>query len=424
MNLTRRDFIQHAGTGVLCTAAAGAMPLHWAEASSLSRQATPSLIVIYLRGGADMLSAIVPYADQQYPGLRPSLALSKPEAKNDRAVLPLDGQFGFNPQMRDLHSLYTKGMCVPILNVGSPHPTRSHFDAQDFMERGAPGQRHVMTGWLNRYLMDTKTSRDSSLRALALQPLLPRSLRGEYPVLARPDQKSSFAMDVYGRLYPKQSSSTRSTTQSAAAQNKQQIEEYGAKTISQLRELNAILDQPTPGKVNYPDHPFGRQMRDLAKVIKANRGLEVSALDYNGWDHHINEGPIDGQMGKMLHALSSGISAFVEDMGTHMNHVLVLVMSEFGRTVKENGNQGTDHGHGGFMIAIGGRVQGGKVYGQWLGLNANQLYQGRDLPVTTDFRVVFAEVLQAMFRYDGLAKGLFPQYASNPSPLQFLRSAG
>jgi uncharacterized protein (DUF1501 family) len=188
-----------------------------------------------------------------------------------------------------------------------------------------------------------------------------------------------------------------------------------------LAELNAILDQPQQGTAKYPQSTFGRQLRDIAKVIKANRGLEVTALDYGGWDHHINEGPIDGQLGKNLADVSASVGAFVNDLGpAAMEHVLILIMSEFGRTVKENGNRGTDHGHGGFMLAVGGRLNGKKVYGKWTGLEDNQLYQSRDLPVHTDFRDVFAETLKGVFKFDAIKAGLFPRYRPQTPPLDFI----
>lgn len=424
MQPTRRQFMKQAGTVTLGAAALSAMPASLRAASPVATAAgrKPTLVAVYLRGGADALSTIIPFSDATYATLRPTLAIAAPDANAEHKALALDNRFAFNPNLKALHTLYDKKLCAPIVAVGSPHPTRSHFDAQDFMERAAPGLRYVTTGWLNRYLSDTATSRDASLRAFSLQPLLPRSLRGEYPVLAVPEQGATEAMDVFEKVYGDEMTKRRPVRDVMGRSAAQTIQRFGTQTIVQLRELQAIIDASKTA-VEYPDHSFGRQMRDIAAVIKADKGLEVAALDYRGWDHHYNEGPIDGTLGTMLGNLSAAIGAFTEDLGPRMDQVLVLVMSEFGRTVRENGNQGTDHGHGGFMLAVGGMVEGGKVYGNFTSLADNELYEKRDLPVHTDFRTVFAETLQQVFSYNAIKEGLFPDYTPDSQPLNFLRQA-
>jgi uncharacterized protein (DUF1501 family) len=380
------------------------------------------LVVVYLRGGADALSIVVPYRDPDYPRHRPSLALAAP-GSSESSVLPLNEEFGFNPNLKELHALYEQGLCVPLITVGSTHQTRSHFDAQDFMERGAPGLKNLSTGWLNRYLQETKTGKDANLRALSLQPLLPRSLRGAYPVLARPDQKADQAMALYAQLYMQQPMRAAKSV-SAQYGTKLAVQEFGARTIEQLSELNGVLDRPTSSPAAYPATTFGRQMRDIAKVIKAGRGLEVTALDYGGWDHHIDVGPVRGQLGKKLADVSAALGAFVGDLGSQLiKTTLVLVMSEFGRTVKENDNQGTDHGHGGFMLVIGGNLRGKQVHGRWTGLDEERLYERRDLPVHTDFRLVMAEVLRGHFGFDAGKARLFPGFSYTQEGLGFFHSA-
>jgi uncharacterized protein (DUF1501 family) len=410
---TRRDFLQQAGAAAL---AASALP--GAALAGPPAPQPPTLIAVYLRGGADPLSAVVPFADKDYPRHRPSLALATAD------VLPLDDRFGFNRHLKELHALYQKGQCVPVVAVGSPDPTRSHFDAQDFMERGAPGLKTVGTGWLNRYLQATRSAKEANLRAVSLQPLLPRSLRGAYPVLARPERDAELAMALYAQQYlqKKPRAGANLPSLSAGQQTRQAIQEFGARTIEQLWELSEVLEHGPPPAAKYPQTGFGRQMRDIARLIKARRGLEVTALDYGAWDHHINEGPLDGQMARQLADVSGSIGAFADDLGSHLFQN-VLVMSEFGRTVKENNNRGTDHGHGGFMLAVGGKLNGRQVYGRWTGLDEPQLYEGRDLPAHTDFRVVFAEVLQGHFGFDGIKAGLFPKYTPHAPPLHFLRDA-
>jgi uncharacterized protein (DUF1501 family) len=418
---TRRELLEQAGMTLAAGSTIGLVGRRTAQAAPIKR-VTPTLVVVYLRGGADALSVVVPYRDKDYARHRPSLALSAPGA-SESSVLALNDDFGFNPNLNELHALYEQGRCVPLVMVGSTHDTRSHFDAQDFMERGAPGMKSVATGWLNRYLQATKSSKDANLRAVSLQPLLPRSLRGAYPVLARPDQKANQAMALYSQLYMQQP--TRAA-KSASAQfgTKLAVQEFGARTIEQLAELNAVLEQPGLTRAEYPATTFGRQMRDIAKIIKARRGLEVTALDYGGWDHHIDVGPVSGQLGRKLADVSASLEALVEDLGSELlKTTLVLVMSEFGRRVQENGNQGTDHGHGGFMLAIGGNLQGKQVYGRWTGLDEEQLYERRDLPVHTDFRLVMAEALSAHFGFDTVKARLFPDFSPAGDPLGFLRCA-
>lgn len=426
MSSTRREFMKATGWCALGAAAGTSGVTQNADAAPAKTapvKTSPTVIAVYLRGGADALSAIVPFTDRDYAKVRPSLALSGPDSKSARSVLPLDANFGFNPNMKELHALYEKGMCAPITCVGSPHDTRSHFDAQDFMERGAPGQKFISTGWLNRYLQHTRTSKDANLRAVSLQSLLPRSLRGDYPVLAKPDQNAELAMNLYYRLYPQKKfkPGEKPPSENLGQRTRKEIEEFGAKTIEQLFELTSVLETAPASTARYPTSGFARQMRDLAKLIKADRGFEVSAIDYGGWDHHINEGPVAGAMGRMLGDVSATLGAFVEDIGPlRAQTTLVLVMSEFGRTVHENGNQGTDHGHGGFMLAVGGKVSGHRVFGRWTGLSEDKLYEKRDLPVHTDFRVVFAETLKGMFGFDGIKLKLFPEYSADSPPLGFL----
>lgn len=425
MATTRRNFLRTTGAGVLATTALGATQSFNANGALRDQNGKdkPTLIVVYLRGGADPLGTIVPYTDKYLPEVRPNLHIPGPKSGSSNRVLPLDDLFGFNPNMKALHKLYKQKMCAPIVSVGSPHPTRSHFDAQDFMERAAPGLRSVNKGWLNRYLNETSSKDDANLRAFSLQPLLPRSMRGDFSVLARPDQKADLAMAMYSHLYPDNKSMRLRKDANEGAQTQKMIRNFGTRTIQQLSELNEVLEKASPSKAPYPETRFGRQMRDIATTIKANRGLEVTALDYMGWDHHIDEGPIDGQLGKALGDASDSIGALTTDLGPkRMKNVLVLVMSEFGRTVRENGNKGSDHGHGGFMIAVGGSVNGGKVYGKWTDLEKDKLYEQRDLRVHTDFRLVFAETLLDLYGFDGMKLGMFPEYKPDSGPLDFLKA--
>ncbi len=446
MEISRRKFIGQSGALMLGAAALNTTNpgTLLAETGRAASPRKPTLVVVYLRGGADALNTIIPYKEKLYHAVRPSIAIPGPDAKDDHKVIPLDETFGLNPNLEGINQLYRKGMCAPIVCVGSNHETRSHFSAQDYMERGAPGMANVTTGWLARYLSSTQTAHDSPLRSIVLQPLLPRSLRGNYPVLAAPASSSESAMKVFQNLYRempgmKQRQDLDKARQPAASaltaifsamkqrqdldkarQTRFTIQQSGTRTIEQLRQLNRIIASADSQTVKYPQSPFGNTLKKTAKVIKADQGLEVTAVDYRGWDHHTDEGPVDGALGGKLADLGDSLKSFTDDLEGRMDKTLVLVMSEFGRTVKENGNQGTDHGHGGFMLAIGGMVRGGQVYGKWTGLEDPQLYRKRDLPVHTDFRNVFAETLRQVFGYNSIKEGLFPEYTRQAPPLEIL----
>ena len=436
MSPTRREFMKTTGA-LLGASALGLSPAALAQA--LRENGTPpTMVCIYLRGGADALNAIVPAGDSDYYAIRPTLAIpARSDNPNNPAVLPINNFFGFHPSMAPLHELYRAGRMTAIINAGSTHPTRSHFDAQDFMERAAPGIKSITEGWLNRYLTATASSDDPTLRAVSLQPVLPRSLRGEYPVLAVPGYGADRAMQAFKDMYSCQDDAhTQQANDGAPADEGQspapddqaqprpedrtqdRIVRTGADSIEKLQHLQGLVQgEAGPG---YPKGTLGRQLADIAKLIKAGEGLEVAAVDYGGWDHHAYQGGSRGTMANMLGHLSQSIKAFHDDLGPLMDKTLVMVMSEFGRTARENGNNGTDHGHGGYMMAIGGPVKGERLYGRYTGLGRNNLYQGRDLPVHTDFRRVFAECLHSLYGFDTDAQNFFPDYQSRDRAVGFL----
>ncbi len=358
----------------------------------------PTLVVIYLRGGADMLNMVVPHRDSRYYAVRPTIGIRKEDG-----LIDLDGKFGLHPGLAALAPFFTDGSMIPVLNVGSHHPTRSHFDAQDFMERGAPGMRTVHNGWLNRYLQATRSKGEtSSFRAVGLQGLLPRSLRGEFPVLAVPNnvdkRRGEKTLDMFDDFY-------------AEGQESSDIVDSGRNTIDALRRFQEIVGtRRGRSRSRYPDSSLGRGLQSIAKVINADAGLEIAGIDYDGWDHHANQGGAAGTQRNMMETLSQGLAAFAADLGEKLDHTMVLTMTEFGRTVRENGNNGTDHGHGGGMFVLGGGVKGGKVAGRWSGLGDETLYQGRDLPVTTDFRDVMAGSLKHLFGFKP-SSDFFPGHA-------------
>lgn len=389
-------------------------------------QKTKTIVSIFLRGGADALNMVIPFTDENYFRVRPRIAVPKASNFGVQGVVALDDRFGLHPGLAALKPLFDKKIFAPIVCTGSSHPTRSHFDAQDFMEYGAPGVRTMKSGWLNRYLEATKKSRgDGGLRGLAMQRLLPRAVRGEFPVLAVPDDARRDVAgvidtfdDVYARGNPKsgmQETMPEAPADDAAAQ-------VGRDTIETLTRLFEIVEKKADAKapeVKYPRGEPASQLRRIAQVIKADAGLEVACVDVSGWDHHIEEGGSTGDFFRRTQAVSGAIAAFVEDLGPRIDDCLVVVMSEFGRTVYENGNHGTDHGHGSCILLVGGQVAGGKVFGKWGGLEDSDLYEGRDLVVTTDFRTVFDEILTAFMGFEP-PRDFFPKY-DRAKFLKFLR---
>lgn len=432
MPTTRRDFLVRAAQVALTATLIDAFVPAYALAGNPGRdKATKprgTLVVIFLRGGCDALNMVIPYSEPLYRSLRPTLAIAPRDVGSERGVVALNRQFGLHPALAPLYPLYESKQFAPIVSVGSPHPSRSHFDCQDFMEYAAPGSRTVKQGWLNHFQQLTAgaTTTDQAFRALALQGLLPRSLRGPHRILAVPqlnlrgskiDPLAAFDEIYGGAAMP------GSNTQPGAAASDDPVLVAGRYTIDALRKLRGLISQPskTEAAAGYPEHGFGNQLRQLARLIKANAGLEVACIDYPGWDHHVRQGGVTGTMSTMLGVLATGLAAFAKDLGNNMDNVAVLTMSEFGRTVRENGNMGTDHGHGGVMLAMGGLVKGGRVYGRWNGLEDKHLYQGRDLPANTDYRSVFDETLRQVFGFTP-GSDFFPAHrVSKREHLGFLR---
>ena len=389
----------------------------------------PTLVTIFLRGGADSLHTFIPSGDDLYYQYRPNIAIP---SRGDRSALKLGKSkyWGLNPHMEPLVELIEAGQVVPIVNVGSPHSTRSHFSAQDYMERAAPGNNVIKQGWLNRYLELTKMPYDLPLRGLSARSLVPRALRGHYPVLA--GNNGAEQLDRFEQLYASDNLVQMTAREGADIKTGSRLDAIPGARNAGERPLTADMTRDiitvsgrnaverikalrkaatTRSRARYPG-ALGLQLRAIAKVIKANVGLEVAQADYNGWDHHSNQGGVDGRMSQMLGEVSQCLAAFHKDLGPRMNKVLVMVMSEFGRTVHENGNYGTDHGRGGFMIAMGNMLNGRQIYGKWNGLE--QLDYGRFQQVTTDFRAVFAESLAKLFRFDPFKSQIFPDYRGGP----------
>ncbi|HEU4630379.1 MAG TPA: DUF1501 domain-containing protein [Gemmatimonadaceae bacterium] len=370
------------------------------------------LVCLFQRGAADALNVVVPHGEAEYYRLRPTIGIPRPSAREGGAV-DLDGFFALHPALAPFKPLYDRGMLAPIHAVGSPSATRSHFDAQDYMETGTPDRKGTADGWLNRYLATAGTCEacatpPSPFRAVAMTEQTPRILEGPAPAVAMTSLDAFTIRRAGGDAAARLEALYR--TGSADLIHAAGQETFDA--MRMLRDADPQRYRPANG-ADYPRSPFGQRLRQIAQLVKADVGLEIAFADVGGWDTHVNQGGATGQLAARLADFARGIAAFVTDLGDRMDDVLVLTMSEFGRMARENGTRGTDHGHAGAMFAIGGGVRGGRVLGRWPGLAREQLYEDRDLALTTDFRAVFDE---AVGRHLGATQPerIFPGYAGTP----------
>jgi uncharacterized protein (DUF1501 family) len=365
------------------------------------------LVCLFQRGAADALNMLVPHADADYYRLRPNIGIARPaRAAGTAGAIDLDGFFGLHPSLAPLKPLYDRGLLAPIHAVGSPSATRSHFDAQDYMESGTPDVKGTKDGWLNRYLATCDTceaGRPEPFRAVSMTQQTPRILQGPAPAVAM-TSIDAFTVRSAGGVAERLEALYR--TGSADLVHATGAETFDA--VKRLREADPARYAPANGAA-YPRGEFGQRLRQIAQLIKAGVGLEVAFADVGGWDTHVNQGAATGQLANRLGDFGASIAAFVTDLGDRMEDVLILSMSEFGRMARQNGNGGTDHGHAGAMFAIGGGVRGGRVHGRWPGLAREQLHEGRDLALTTDFRTVFSEAVTGHLGSSGL-ETLFPGF--------------
>jgi uncharacterized protein (DUF1501 family) len=412
--MDRRLFLTNGGIGLASFGLMAAAPefLHQFAAAQTAVKGygrRKVLMTIFQRGAVDGLNMLVPYGESEYYNLRPTIGVKKP-GDTDGAI-KLDSTFGLNPAMQAFGPLWKSGQLAAITAVGSPDNTRSHFDAQDYMESATPGNKGTRDGWLNRVLRATPEKDASPFRAVSMTQALPRALYGKAPSVAM-SNLSDFS--IKAGLF---TSDLKGGFEGVWQQNaKDSLADTGKETfeaVNFLKQANPAQYKPENGAV-YPNSALGRSLRQIAQLIKAGVGLEIAFTDTGNdvrWDTHTNEGGGRGQLANFLRTFSQAITAFTVDLGKRMDDVLVLTMSEFGRTVRENGGRGTDHGHANTMFAIGNSVKGGKIYGDFRGLKADKLYEGRDLDVTTDFRDVFAEAAYTHLSSNDLGK-VFPGYSA------------
>lgn len=342
------------------------------------------LVVIFQRGAVDGLNMVVPYQESNYFKMRPTIAIQKQE------VLDLDGFFGLHPAMSAIKPLYDQGRLAIIHAAGSPDTTRSHFDAQDYMESGTPGVKSTTDGWLNRALQaEILRAKPTAFRAVAMGSQIPRTLEGRVQAIAL-NNLADFSVGGRGAQAAPISNAFQAMYDESTDSVLHGTGEETFDAIKMLKAANPAQYKPAAGAV-YPGSEFGNSLKQVAQLLKANLGVEAAFSDIGGWDTHQNQGNANGQLANRLKDFSDSIAAFWQDMGDEAQNVTLVTMSEFGRTARQNGTGGTDHGHANAMFVLGGPVKGGKVYGNWPGLDDHQLNEGRDLKVTTDFRKVLAE---------------------------------
>lgn len=402
MAITRRVFLRNSALAVVGTTALPTFLTRAAFGAVEPASRTKRLVVLFQRGAADGLNIVVPHHESAYYAMRPTINI--PRSK----VLDLDGFFGLHPSLASFQPLWQERHLAIVHAAGSPDPTRSHFDAQDFMESGTPGMKATGDGWLNRALGGMPTPVDkSAFRAISLGPSLPRILTGREAAVAvnnlrdfgvaGNNQKAAPIANTFESMYDQSVDTVLHGT------GKETFE-----AVKMLKSADPTKYTPVAG-ANYPRGRFGDSLKQLAQLIKANLGVQIAFADIGGWDHHVNEGSTQGQLANVLQDFSQSISALWRDLGDLAEDTVIVSMSEFGRTARENGNRGTDHGHANVMFVLGGPVKGGKVFGRWPGLNPSQLNEGRDLALTTDFRTVVGEAVSAHLGNKDLAT-VFPGF--------------
>ncbi|HWT03160.1 MAG TPA: DUF1501 domain-containing protein [Pyrinomonadaceae bacterium] len=419
--MNRRFFLKSGGVAL---ASVGAMPV---VPSFLQRAALAQgvgqgggrrkvLIAIFQRGAVDGLNMVVPHGEGAYYSLRPTLAIARPKgagATTGEAAIDLDGFFGLHPALAPFKPLWDTKRLAIVHAAGSPDSTRSHFDAQDYMESATPGRKGTPDGWLNRYLQTRPDAKASPFRAVSMTPNMPRALYGPAPAVAISNladfsiRAGAYSRHVQGGFEAIYDESVRDVLGGTGRET--------FEAVNFLKRVNPAQYRPENG-AQYPRTPFGNSLLQIAQMIKAGVGLEVAFADVGGWDTHSNQGGARGQLSNLLRQFGAGLSALTTDLGARMDDVIILTMSEFGRTARENGTRGTDHGHANAMFVIGNGVRGGKVYGDWPGLKQGDLHEGRDLALTTDFRDVFGELAQKHLGNSNL-KSLFPGH--NASAAKF-----
>ena len=409
--VSRRGFMKGGALALIGTSAIPAFITRSVMAEATTAAANrKKLVILFQRGAADGLNVVVPYREKNYYAMRPSIAIQ------ERDVLDLNGYFGLHPAMAAFKPLYEQGHLAIVHAAGSPDTTRSHFDAQDYMESGTPGVKATPDGWLNRALQAERSAgTPSAFRAVALGPQVPRTLQGKVQAIAV-NNLADFSVGGRGSQTSPISNAFQAMYDESSDAVLHGTGQETFEAVKMLKAADPARYQPAAGVV-YPNTPFGNSLKQVAQLMKANLGVEAAFSDIGGWDTHQNQGNVNGQLANRLKEFSDTIAAFWNDMGADAENVTLVTMSEFGRTARQNGTGGTDHGHANVMFVLGGRVRGGRIYGRWPGLADEQLNEGRDLTVTTDFRRVLGEAAYTTLGARNLGL-VFP--GSQVSPSNFL----
>jgi uncharacterized protein (DUF1501 family) len=381
--MNRRSFLQTLG---LATIGTMAFPDFLGRAWAAEATKKKTFVYLFMRGGADGLSIVPPVGDPAYYAARPNIAIPRPGASG--GAIALSDVFGLHPSLTALEPLFRDHALALVHSCGMPNPTRSHFDAQDYCETGTPGTKSTSDGWLNRALGAQREEHERAFRAVALQPTLPRSLVGPAQAISL-NALSDFRIaggdasaQTFEALYARAVDRALRTTGNEAFEALDQAKTQGLESL------------PPQNGAQYSRSPLARRLQDVARLVHAGVGLEIAATDCGGWDTHVAQGAQQGQLAARLKDFGDSLAAFAQDLGPKLADVCLVAMTEFGRTVHENGNRGTDHGTAGVMMVLGGGVRGGRVLGRWNGVDEQHLFEGRDLAVSTDFRSVLSEVLE------------------------------
>ena len=401
--MNRRVFLK---SGAMAMLSLGFAPSFLGRAAAAVASRRKLLIAIFQRGAVDGLNMVVPHGEADYYRLRPTIAIPRPGGDPEACAIDLDGFFGLHPSMAPLKPLWDNHSLAIVHACGSPDNTRSHFDAQDYMESATPGLKATRDGWLNRYLQVSSDERNP-LRGVAVTRTMPRSLEGGAPALAI-GSVDEFGVRGMGAAFEAEYDSASDPLLRSAGRD-------AFAAMRTLRQTGSAQYRPATG-ADYPQTPFGKALAEIARLAKADVGLEVAFTEVGNWDHHVNEGSVTGQIATRLGEFSRGLAALAADLGDRLADTVIVTMSEFGRAVAENGNRGTDHGHGNAMLVIGGGVNG-RVHGNWPGLADERRFEGRDLAVTTDFRDVFTEIVATHMGVsrDGVSQ-IFPGYSAATTP--------
>lgn len=414
--MDRRHFLRHLGAAAsgaillpIGLSGCAVVPSTDTARDDTHQDHAPRMVVVMLRGAVDGLNVVVPWTDNAYYQARPGIAVARPGQPN--GVIDLNGQFGLHPALQSLMPYWQARQLAFVHAAGSPDASRSHFEAQDYLETGTPGEHHTRDGWMNRLigvLPATTSPSPSPLQALAVGDTTPRILSGQHAVAnlqsgraaARAGMVDQPAMQqALMPLYAGDDPIARSFREGMAARH------------ALLAELNSREQQMANNGAPLPNGLAADTAR-LGRLMRHDARIRLAFLAVGGWDTHINQGNGSGQLAQRLDPLGRGLATLAQELGPAFNDTVIVVLSEFGRTLRENGNGGTDHGHGNAMWLMGGKLRGGKVYGQWPGLGPGGLHEGRDLAVTTDFRAVLAALAQDHMRVpDTAMASIFPQYA-------------